>query len=157
MKKLFSSNPVHGHQIATIFCTWHGSTTVVSCAKICNECFIKKWVRAKQIWNRMEKLPAKRAPIATFIAASIMHHSADPITSRSGTILCIYSTLSLWNSKEICMHMCMCNPTYHKFSKIHTSFILLTYSCVNTYSLWIHTSTSILYAYCKHMILCGYI
>ena len=59
-------NSVAGHQIATNFCTCHGSTAVVPCAKFCSDHCIRIEMRANRnshrIWIAMEKPLVKRAP-----------------------------------------------------------------------------------------------
>ena len=45
----FSCNSIAGDHIATIFCTCHESTAVVSCAKFCSDHFITIWMREKMM------------------------------------------------------------------------------------------------------------
>ena len=51
--KIHIANSTSGHQIATMFWTWHGSTAPVPWAKLCSDLFIRMRMRAKRNTHRI--------------------------------------------------------------------------------------------------------
>ena len=65
-QKLYSAHPSYTKVVATKFCTWHNSCTVVACAKFCSVIIPYNEVTLTPIfhliWITLQKLPRKMVP-----------------------------------------------------------------------------------------------
>ena len=124
-----SCNSITGHQITTIFCTWHDSTTVVSCAKFCGNHFLQIALRAKQsfhwIWISVEKALWKWTPGGRF------RNVFELLNLRALKISMLYK-----NHIFQCMGKIFCVAFQRVPLKFHTKYLTHTLKDVDFIHRW---------------------